>query len=119
MFLLNQKANLVTKFNPAGLSTSLPLSVQQAYINSIKGFEHAIIAKCGYAIEYDCIQPTNLTAALEAKTVSGLFFAGQINGTTGYEEAAGQGLMAGINAHLKQAGKAPFILKRTEVISAS
>jgi tRNA uridine 5-carboxymethylaminomethyl modification enzyme len=104
----------VDEIYPAGLSTSLPLSVQQAYINSIKGFERAVIAKCGYAIEYDCIQPTNLTASLEAKTVSGLFFAGQINGTTGYEEAAGQGLMAGINAHLKQAGKAPFILKRTE-----
>jgi tRNA uridine 5-carboxymethylaminomethyl modification enzyme len=111
---IEPEGEFVDEIYPAGLSTSLPLSVQQAYINSIKGFERAVIAKCGYAIEYDCIQPTNLTAALEAKTVSGLFFAGQINGTTGYEEAAGQGVMAGINAHLKQAGKAPFILKRSE-----
>lgn len=99
---------------PAGLSTSLPLEVQHAYIRSIKGFENAVISKCGYAIEYDFIQPTNLTHTLEAKTVAGLFCAGQINGTTGYEEAAAQGLMAGINAHLKIAGKDPFILSRAE-----
>lgn len=99
---------------PAGLSTSLPLEVQEAYIHSIKGLENAVITKCGYAIEYDFIQPTNLTSSLEAKTVAGLFLAGQINGTTGYEEAAGQGLVAGINAHLKHAGKEPFILSRNE-----
>lgn len=99
---------------PAGISTSLPLDVQYAYIRSIKGFENAVIAKCGYAIEYDFIQPTNLTHTLEAKTVQGLFLAGQINGTTGYEEAAGQGLVAGINAHLRQTNQDPFILDRTE-----
>lgn len=99
---------------PAGLSTSLPMEVQYAYIRSIKGFENAIIAKCGYAIEYDAFQPNNLTHTLEAKQVDGLFLAGQIIGTTGYEEAAGQGLMAGINAHLKHTGKQPFILSRSE-----
>ena len=99
---------------PAGLSTSLPLEVQEAYIKSIPGFENAIITKAGYAVEYDFIQPNHLTHSLEAKSVKGLFCAGQINGTTGYEEAAGQGIMAGINAHLKQCGKTPFILDRTE-----
>jgi len=99
---------------PAGLSTSLPFDVQKAYINSMKGLENAVITKCGYAIEYDFIQPTNVTASLEAKTVQGLFLAGQINGTTGYEEAAGQGLIAGINAHCRCAGKSEFTLKRTE-----
>jgi tRNA uridine 5-carboxymethylaminomethyl modification enzyme len=99
---------------PAGLSTSLPLEVQLAYIRSIKGMENAEIAKCGYAIEYDFIQPTHLTHTLEAKTVRGLFLAGQINGTTGYEEAAGQGMLAGINAALLAAGKLPFTLSRQE-----
>ncbi len=99
---------------PAGLSTSLPLEVQLAYIRSIKGMENAEIAKCGYAIEYDFIQPTNLSHTLEAKTVEGLFLAGQINGTTGYEEAAGQGMLAGINAALRAAAKPPFILSRQE-----
>ncbi len=99
---------------PAGLSTSLPLDVQYAYIRSINGFENAIISKCGYAIEYDAFQPNNLTHTLEAKAVDGLYLAGQINGTTGYEEAAGQGLVAGINAHLKHSGKQPFTLSRSE-----
>ncbi|MBS1988434.1 tRNA uridine-5-carboxymethylaminomethyl(34) synthesis enzyme MnmG [Candidatus Dependentiae bacterium] len=99
---------------PAGLSTSLPLDVQYQYIRSMKGLENAVISKCGYAIEYDFIQPNNLKHTLETKTVRGLFLAGQLNGTTGYEEAAGQGIVAGINAHLQQAGKEPFILKRTE-----
>jgi tRNA uridine 5-carboxymethylaminomethyl modification enzyme len=99
---------------PAGLSTSLPLEVQIAYIRSINGFERAEIAKCGYAIEYDFIQPTNLKHTLETKQVSGLFLAGQINGTTGYEEAAGQGLVAGINAVLHAQNKDPFILSRSE-----
>ncbi len=99
---------------PAGLSTSLPLEVQQAYINSIPGFENAIISKPGYAIEYDFLQPSNLNHSLETKAISGLFFAGQINGTTGYEEAAGQGLIAGINAHLNAHKLPPFILSRTE-----
>lgn len=99
---------------PAGLSTSLPLEVQEDYIHSIKGFENAVISKCGYAIEYDFIQPNNLTHALEAKTVSGLFLAGQLNGTTGYEEAAGQGLLAGVNASLKASGKQPFVFDRNQ-----
>lgn len=99
---------------PAGLSTSLPLDVQNRYIRSMKGFENAVISKCGYAIEYDFIQPNNLKHSLETKQVEGLFLAGQLNGTTGYEEAAGQGLVAGINAHLKQAGKQPFIFNRQE-----
>lgn len=99
---------------PAGLSTSLPFSVQQDYIRSISGLERAVIAKCGYAIEYDFVQPTNLTHTLEAKNAPGLFLAGQINGTTGYEEAAGQGLIAGINAALKAQNKSPFKLSRSE-----
>lgn len=104
----------INEIYPAGLSTSLPLDVQLAYIRSIKGMENAEIAKCGYAIEYDFIQPTNLTRTLESKTVKGLFLAGQLNGTTGYEEAAGQGILAGINAALLSAGKPPFTLNRQE-----
>ena len=99
---------------PNGISTSLPLEVQEAYVRSIKGFENAIITKAGYAVEYDFVLPNQLKETLEVKTVSGLFLAGQINGTTGYEEAAGQGIIAGINGHLKAHGKAPFILNRTE-----
>lgn len=99
---------------PAGLSTSLPLDVQYDYIRSIKGFENAIISKAGYAVEYDFIQPTHLMHTLESKKLAGLFCAGQINGTTGYEEAAGQGIIAGINAHQKAHNKEPFILSRTE-----
>jgi len=103
-----------TEVYPAGLSTSLPLEVQKAYINSMKGCENAIITKPGYAIEYDFLQPNNLKHSLESKKVSGLFFAGQINGTTGYEEAAGQGILAGINSVLKIRNEEPFILDRNE-----
>lgn len=99
---------------PNGLSTSLPPVVQEEYIRSIKGFENAIIAKLGYAIEYDFIHPHQLHHTLETKQVPGLFLAGQINGTTGYEEAAAQGLMAGINGHLRAHNKEPFILDRTQ-----
>jgi len=99
---------------PSGLSTSLPLDVQHEYIHSIRGFEHAIITKAGYAVEYDFVQPRTLTHSLEVKTVRGLFFAGQINGTTGYEEAAGQGIIAGINAALRYKKQPPFILDRHE-----
>jgi tRNA uridine 5-carboxymethylaminomethyl modification enzyme len=99
---------------PNGISTSLPFEVQRAYIQTIKGFENAVITRPGYAIEYDYAFPNQLSHSLEVKAVPGLFLAGQINGTTGYEEAAGQGLVAGINGHLKQSGKDPFILERTE-----
>lgn len=97
-----------------GFSSSLPLSVQIDALHSIKGFENARIYKPGYAIEYDYFPPTQLKYTLETKRVENLFFAGQINGTTGYEEAACQGLMAGINAVLKLRGKYPFILNRTQ-----
>lgn len=99
---------------PNGLSTSMPLEVQREFIQTIKGFENAIIVRPGYAVEYDYVLPQQLTYSLELKQLSGLFLAGQINGTTGYEEAAGQGLIAGINAHLKHTGQAPFALNRNE-----
>lgn len=99
---------------PNGLSTSLPLEIQQQYINAIKGFESAVIVRAGYAIEYDFVLPHQLKPTLEVKTVPGLFLAGQINGTTGYEEAAGQGIIAGINAHQKAYNKDPFIMDRTQ-----
>ncbi len=99
---------------PNGLSTSLPLEVQIQYIQAIAGFENAVITRAGYAIEYDFILPHQLKHTLEIKKIPGLFFAGQINGTTGYEEAAGQGIIAGINAH-RLAHKLPeFVLDRTE-----
>jgi tRNA uridine 5-carboxymethylaminomethyl modification enzyme len=97
-----------------GISTSLPRDVQDAMIRLIPGCEHAEIMRYGYAVEYDFAPPTQLNLNLETKAVSGLFFAGQINGTTGYEEAAGQGLLAGINAALAVAGKSPFILSRSQ-----
>lgn len=95
-----------------GFSSSLPLEVQLDALHSIEGFEKARIFKPGYAIEYDYFPPTQLVYSLETKRVENLYFAGQINGTTGYEEAACQGLMAGVNAALKLKGKAPFVLGR-------
>lgn len=97
-----------------GISTSLPRDVQDEMIRSIEGLENAEIMRYGYAVEYDFAPPTQLHATLETKRVGGLYFAGQLNGTTGYEEAAGQGLIAGLNAALKAAGKTPFVLGREE-----
>jgi tRNA uridine 5-carboxymethylaminomethyl modification enzyme len=97
-----------------GFSTSLPEEVQYTSLKSVVGFENVKFFRPGYAIEYDYFPPTQLQHTLETKLVEGLYFAGQINGTTGYEEAASQGIMAGINAHLKINEKEPFILKRSE-----
>jgi tRNA uridine 5-carboxymethylaminomethyl modification enzyme len=97
-----------------GFSTSLPEDIQDKAIRAIEGFENVKFFRYGYAIEYDFFQPTQLKHSLETKLIENLFFAGQINGTTGYEEAAAQGLMAGVNAALKVQEKAPFILKRNE-----
>ena len=97
-----------------GFSSSLPEEIQLKGLNSITGFEKAKMFRPGYAVEYDFFQPTQLKHTLETKAISNLFFSGQINGTTGYEEAAGQGLIAGINAHLKIKEKDPFILNRDD-----
>ena len=97
-----------------GFSTSLPEDIQFKALSSVAGFENVKFFRPGYAIEYDYFPPTQLKSSLETKPLSGLFFAGQINGTTGYEEAAAQGLMAGINAHLLINEKDPFVLKRDE-----
>jgi tRNA uridine 5-carboxymethylaminomethyl modification enzyme len=97
-----------------GFSTSLPIDVQDKALRMVKGLEDAKVLRYGYAIEYDFFQPTQLTNTLETKPIKNLFFAGQINGTTGYEEAACQGLMAGINAALKAKDAEPFTLKRSE-----
>ena len=99
---------------PNGISTSLPFDVQYALVQSIRGFEHAHITRPGYAIEYDYFDPRDLKPSLETEFVGGLFFAGQINGTTGYEEAAAQGIVAGLNAGLRVQGQSPWWPRRDE-----
>ena len=103
-----------TELYPNGISTSLPFDIQMAFIRSIKGFENAHIARPGYAIEYDYFDPRDLKYSLETKVISGLFFAGQINGTTGYEEAGAQGLLAGTNAALKVQGREAWCPERDQ-----
>ncbi len=103
-----------TEIYPNGISTSLPFDVQLELVRSIKGFERAHITRAGYAIEYDYFDPRGLKASLETKTIDGLYFAGQINGTTGYEEAAAQGLIAGLNAAHAAQDKQPWTPRRDE-----
>ena len=103
-----------TEVYVSGFSTTMPHELQEKLIHTMKGLENAIITKYGYAIEYDAIDPTQLQISLESKIISNLYTAGQINGTSGYEEAAAQGLIAGINATLKLENKEPLILKRSE-----
>ena len=102
------------EFYPNGISTSLPFDVQWDLVRSIRGLESAVIVRPGYAIEYDFFDPRQLRHSLETKVIGGLYFAGQINGTTGYEEAAAQGMLAGINAGLASQGKDPWLPKRSE-----
>lgn len=113
-FFLEPEAVSTSEIYVQGISTSLPYHVQQNIVHSIKGLEKAWIMRYAYAIEYDAIDSTQLKPSLECKFVDGLFFAGQVNGTSGYEEAAGQGLIAGINAHLKLHNRPPLILGRDE-----
>jgi tRNA uridine 5-carboxymethylaminomethyl modification enzyme len=102
------------EFYPNGISTSLPFDVQWDLVRSIRGMESAVIVRPGYAIEYDFFDPRQLRHSLETRVIGGLYFAGQINGTTGYEEAAAQGMLAGINAGLAAKGKGPWLPKRSE-----
>ena len=111
---LEPEGENTTEYYLNGFSSSLPWEIQWKALRKIEGFEQVKIYRPGYAIEYDFFHPTQLHPSLETKRISGLYFAGQINGTTGYEEAAAQGLMAGINAHLSLSGREEFVLKRDE-----
>ena len=113
LFLEPESLSLPTTY-VQGFSTSLPYEVQEKMVHSLPGLETAVIVKYAYAIEYDAVNPVQLLPSLKVKNMEGLYCAGQINGTSGYEEAAGQGLMAGINASLELEGKEPLILKRDE-----
>lgn len=114
MLFLEPEGRNTNEYYINGLSTSLPFDVQLELVRSISGLENALIVRPAYAVEYDFAPPTQLQPSLESKLVEGLFFAGQINGTSGYEEAAGQGLIAGVNAANKLQGRAPLILGRHE-----
>ncbi len=111
---LEPEGELTAEYYISGLSTSLPEDVQYDILSTIPGLENAEIMRPGYAIEYDCFDPNDLKLSLETKKIKGLFSAGQINGTSGYEEAAGQGLIAGINAALSLKGQEPLILDRSQ-----
>ena len=111
---LEPESELIDETYVQGFSTSMPHDIQELMVHSLPGLENAVIAKYAYAIEYDAINPLELKANLETKKINNLFFAGQVNGTSGYEEAACQGLMVGINASLKLANKQPLILRRDE-----
>ncbi|MDY0215408.1 MAG: tRNA uridine-5-carboxymethylaminomethyl(34) synthesis enzyme MnmG [Bacteroidales bacterium] len=118
LLFIEPEGRMTNEFYINGFSSSLPIEIQYEALRKIKGFENARIVKPGYAIEYDYFDPTQLKHTMETKAIPNLFFAGQINGTTGYEEAAAQGLIAGINAHQNIIEGEPFILNRTEAYIA-